>query len=447
MSRSWPWSDGALAVDAVALAAVPFTPAPLAVVFLLYWIDTTVGALRVALRTALTRPRGEYSPTGPPVTRPNGSPGPLRFLIPKLGALGPTGWLPPVTPHNVRSAIPGTLWACLSAVVIAAVATVTPTPLAVPPTAGVVAVGTGTVLARHGWTLRRFCRSDRSSGRQTLRGRQLLWSLTAGLFVVGADTAYANAPENVTAVFTLVAVLAVAARVVVRRGVDPDATVDTDETTAPSTTIDTEPFTLSEPEGRPVDRFGVDRRAARIAGALDGLVPWVDAGMFNLWVRAVGAFLPLVGVFFGVVVADLPFPVALSLGGVVPAVAVGGAFVLAGVAQFELAFGAMEYRLYDETLVAYDTRLDAVQWKAPVESIHDVTVVDGPWLSPPGTDAGTVRLERSDLATTDRPYGFVRQSLVCVDDPERVADRIRRETRSANAARGAATLGSVGSEG
>lgn len=435
MSRNWPWSDGALAVDAVALAAVPFTPAPLAVVFLLYWIDTTVGALGTALRTALARPRSEYSPTGPPVTRPNGSPGPLRFLIPKLGAVRPTEWLPPVTPHNARSAVPGTLWACLSGVVIVAAATVLRTPLAAWPTAGVVAVGTATVLARHGWTLRRFCRSDRRPGRQTLRGRQLLWSLTAGLFVVGADTAYADAPENVTAVVTLVAVLAVAARIVIRRGVDPDAAVDTDATTDPDATIDTdgavdtEPFTLSEPEGRPVERFRVDRRATRIAGAIDGLVPWVDAGMFNLWVRVAAWFLPLVGVFLAVVVADLAFPLALLIGGMVPAVAVGGAFVLAGVVHFDLAFGAVEYRLYDETLVAYDTRLDAVQWTAPTASIHDVTVADGPWLSPPGTDAGTVKIDRSGLETTARPYGFVRQSLVCVADPERVADRLKGERR------------------
>ena len=179
---------------------------------------------------------------------------------------------------------------------------------------------------------------------------------------------------------------------------------------------------------------------------MDGLVPRTDADVFNFWVRFVGAFLPVVGVFWGVVVVGLAGPTALLLGGVLPTVAVGGAFVLSGVAHFELAFGAMEYRLYDEALVAYDTRLDAVQWRAPLAEIHDVTVADSRWLSPPGTDAGTVRLDRSGMETTAPPYGFVRQSLVCVADPERVAERLRRQIRRHRETTASAETARAGSE-
>jgi len=191
---------------------------------------------------------------------------------------------------------------------------------------------------------------------------------------------------------------------------------------------DSEPVVLSEPDRQPTELFSVDRRATRIAGALDGLVPLVELGVFSLWARVSGWFLVPFVVFIVEVVYDTGLSTALLIGGGGTTVAVGGAFVLSGVAHFELAFGAMEYRLYDAELVAYDTRLDAVQWRTPVASIHDVTVADGVWLSPPGTEAGTVQLDRSGLETTDRPYGFVRQSLACVDDPERVADRLQQAT-------------------
>lgn len=432
MSRYRLLRSSALAVDVMAFIAVLLTPAPLVIVVLLYWVDSLVRVLRQALETAVAAPRGEYSPTGPPVTRPNGSPGPFRFLIPKVGSIRPTVLLPPSTLHNLRAAVPGALLACLAGAAVGITVAVIQTPLSLQPTVWVVSAGIGVVAARHGWNFRRFCRSKRKHSRKTGRIRQIFWLLTGGLFVVVSDDVYVGAEPAIAAVFTLLAVVVILGRIAYNlRYTD-------------STSAGAEPVSLPEPDGSPVERFRVDSRATRIAGAMDGLVPRTDADVFNFWVRFVGAFLPVVGVFWGVVVVGLAGPTALLLGGVLPAVAVGGAFVLSGVAHFELAFGAMEYRLYDEELVAYDTRLDAVQWRAPLAEIHDVTVAESRWLSPPGTDAGTVRLDRSGMETTAPPYGFVRQSLVCVTDPERVAERLRREVRSANAAGGTATLGTEG---
>lgn len=411
------WST-ALAVDVVAFITVLLTPTPLVIVLLLYWIDSIGRVLRRALETGVAAPRSEYSPTGPPVTRPNGSPGPFRFLIPKVGTVRLTTWLPLSTPHNLRAAVPGVLLACLAGGGVGVTVSISQAPVLSHPSVWLVSVGIGVVVLRHGWAFRRFCRSDRRLGRETGRTVRLFWVMTGGLFVVLADNVYVGVESGIAAVFSLLAAVIVLGRVVYHWRRSYDHSEDTD----------TEPILLSEPDGQPTERFRVDRRATWVMGVIDGIAPRIDADVFNLWARFVGAFLPVVGVFWGVVVVGLSLPVALLIGGVVPAVAVSGAFVLSGVAHFELAFGAVEYRLYDEELVAYDTRLDAVQWRAPLAEIHDVSVADGWWLSPPGTDAGTVQLERSGMETTARPYGFVRQSLVCVADPERVADRLRRAT-------------------
>lgn len=88
----------------------------------------------------------------------------------------------------------------------------------------------------------------------------------------------------------------------------------------------------------------------------------------------------------------------------------------------------MEYRLYDDELVAYDARLNAIQWRVPLNSIQTVSVERGLWSGPPGTDAATVMLNRTDLTVEQSPYGFYRQTLMCVETPEHIADRLRQAT-------------------
>jgi len=101
-----------------------------------------------------------------------------------------------------------------------------------------------------------------------------------------------------------------------------------------------------------------------------------------------------------------------------------------GIAHFGVAFGAMEYRLYGDELVAYDARLDAVQWRAPLGGIRAVSVRRGLWAAPPRTDGATATLDRTDLDAEQSPYGFYLQSLPYVRDPERVAQRLREVTGS-----------------
>ena len=398
-------------VDLTVLAAVVFTPVGVVAAAVIYWIDLVVRLLRQFCVVAFAAPRETYSPTEQPAIPGNGDPGPFRFLIPKLGGVRLTDRLPAATPYNLRVASLLSLWLPLLGFTVAGTVVNTETPLMEPAAVRALAVLTGVIVARHSWELRQFLRADRPTVKQMGLLAPGLSCLFAGGLVVLADAVAANVAVGVPTASTFVVGAGV-----VRAVYSGEASHDS------------EPITLSEPNSRPTERFRADRRATRVAGMLDGLLPRVRFGVFNLWARFVGVFLPAVGVFWGVLVVGLSLPVALLIGGGGTTVVVGGAFVLSGVAHFELAFGAVEYRLYDEELVAYDTRLDAVQWRAPLAEIHNVTVTENRWLSPPGTDAGTVQLERSGMETTARPYGFVRQSLVCVTDPERVADRLRRVT-------------------
>jgi hypothetical protein len=301
--------------------------------------------------------------------------------------------------------------------VVAGTAVRVKTPLAEPQTLRVLIAVTSGIIVRHGWELREFLRSDRPPVKQMRLLSPGLKSLLAAGPVILADIVATNVAVDAPMVSAFVVITAVV------RAVYP-----------PIPDYDSVPVVLSEPDRQPTERFSADRRATRTAGALDGLVPLVEPSMFTLWARVSGWFLLPFVVFIMEAVLNTGLSTALLIGGGGTTVVVGGAFVLSGVAHFELAFGAVEYRLYDEELVAYDTRLDAVQWRAPLAEIHDVSVADGWWLSPPGTDVGTVRLDRSGMETTARPYGFVRQSLVCVADPERVADRLRQAVQASNTA-------------
>ena len=398
-------------VDLAVLAAVVVTPVGLVAAAVIYWINHVVRLFRQFCEIAFAAPREAYSPVEPPAIAGNGDPGPFRFLIPKLGAVRLTHRLPGMTPHNLRVAALVCLWGPVLGFAVAGTAVRVETPLAGPQTLRVLIAVTSGIVVRHAWEFREFLRSNRPPVKQMRLLSPGLKCLLAAGPVILADIVVTNFAVDAPMVSAFVVITAVV------RAVYP-----------PVPDYDSEPVVLSEPDRQPTELFSVDRRATRIAGALDGLVPLVELGVFSLWARVSGWFLVPFVVFIVEVVYDTGLSTALLIGGGGTTVAVGGAFVLSGVAHFELAFGAMEYRLYDAELVAYDTRLDAVQWRTPVASIHDVTVADGVWLSPPGTEAGTVQLDRSGLETTDRPYGFVRQSLACVDDPERVADRLQQAT-------------------
>ncbi|WP_227132565.1 hypothetical protein [Halorubellus salinus] len=404
----------AFGVDVVALAAVVVHPFPLYVVLAAYWLDLLASLVRMGVETAVAAPRETYSPTVPPAVHRNGDPGAFRFLTPKLGRLRPASWLPSVAPGNVAPTLAAGLAAATAGIAVAVAGTVVDPPFSVLswPTNGVLAAGALAVAVKHGVVLRRFLSVARVPADRTLRLGPWLGSVLLALPVVAVDAVHADAGFDPTTGFAALAVVIVAGRVAVELRRD-------------ARTTRTEPFRLPDATGRPVERFQVDRRAVRIAGLLDGVVPRLDRGVLNVTSRLL-AVLVLASAGFLAAGALGRSPAGAAGVAVTAALAVTATtFGLAGVVHFDLAFGATEYHLYDDELVAYDRRLDAVQWRASFDEVRGVSVEDGFWRAPPGTDAATVTLDRTDLDTDASPYGFSRQTLAYVDRPERVADRLR----------------------
>ena len=406
---------GAVTVDLVALVAALFDPFSLYVVLLLYWGDLIGGSVRRVCQTVVAAPREEYSPTEPPALTGSGDPNPFRFLTPKLGTVRPVDRLPPIALHNLKPGVLGLLSTSLIVLAVGLTATFLEPPFTVRswPTVGLLAVGGVAIVAKHGWAVREFVRSDRPPAEEVLPDFRWLATVLMALPVVIVDAAYADAGFDPAAGFAAIASVLVVGRIA-------------DEIRRDASSTGADPFVLPEPTGRPIERFRTDRRAVRIAGAIDGLAPRLEWDVLNLQFRLWAVVLLSAGGFVTAYVVG-PAVAVIAVGAAFVAVANG--FAIAGIAHFESAFGAMEYRLYDDELVAYDTRLEAVQWRAPLDAIRTVTVERGVWTAPPGTDAATVALERTDLAVERSPYGFYRQTLPYVERPERVADRLRRVRR------------------
>ncbi|WP_254761833.1 hypothetical protein [Natrinema marinum] len=403
---------GRSAVDLVALVAALFDPFSLYVVLILYWGDLIGETIRRFCQAVVAAPREEYSPTEPPAMHRNGDPNPFRFVTPKLGTVRPVDWLPPIAVHNLKPGVVGLVALSLTALAVGLTTTVLEPPFTIRswPTIGILAVGSLAIVVKHGRSFRRFVRSDRPPAKRVLPGLQWLGTILMVVPVSIVDGAYADFDPTVG--FSAMAVALIAGRItyVLRRSSSPSGA---------------DSFERSAPTGRPIERFQTDGHAVRIAGVIDGIVPRLESDVLNLYSRLAAIFMVLAGWFFGSFFVGLA-AATVGAGAVLIAVVIG--FALAGIAHFEVAFGAMEYRLYDDELVAYDTRLDAVQWRAPLDAIRNVSVQRGFWTGPAGTNAATVTIDRTDLSVEQSPYGFYRQTLVYVETPERVADRLRQET-------------------
>jgi len=401
-----------LAVDLVALVAALVAPFPLYVVLVLYWGDLIGGTVRRFCQTVVAAPREEYSPTEPPAMFPNGDPNPLRFLTPKLGTVQPVRWLPPVAVHNLKPGVIGVAAVSLTGLVVGLTTTLLDPAFTIrsQPTIAIVAAGCLAVVVKHGWLFRRFVRSDRPPAKRVLLGVRLPGSFLMALPVVAVDAVHAGADFDPSTGFSAVAIALVVGRIAygIRRNATPTGA---------------DSVVLSEPGGRPIERFRPDRRAVWIAGMIDGILPRIELDVLNVFSRFVALSLLSVGGFVVAYTAGLAASV-VATGIALVVVAIG--FGLAGIVHFELAFGAMEYRLYDDELVAYDARLDAVQWRVPSIAIRNVSVERTVWTGPPGTGAATVTFDRTDSGVEPSPYGWYRQTLAYVQTPERVADRLRR---------------------
>lgn len=154
--------------------------------------------------------------------------------------------------------------------------------------------------------------------------------------------------------------------------------------------------------GEPTATWRVDRRSVVAARALTGpgRVLLTRAGLL---VGAIAAFawLALDGTA-GVVAA----------GGILAAVAVVGALLVA--AETDLLYGHLEYRLYDDCVVAYDRLLKTPQWRVDLTDVTETetgaAVLDR---------VSTLRLQR--LALRGREHSA---TLVGLVDAEGVRERI-----------------------
>ena len=155
-------------------------------------------------------------------------------------------------------------------------------------------------------------------------------------------------------------------------------------------------------DGEPRARWQTDRQSVVVAKALTspGRVFGNRAGLVVL---AIAAFLG--------VVLDGTAGVAAAVG-VVVSVAIVGAIPL--VIETDLLYGHLEYRLYDDCLVAYDRLLETPQWRVELDEVRE-------------TETDVALLDRLPGLTLERLY--VRadddsQRLVGLADAEGVREAI-----------------------
>jgi hypothetical protein len=133
------------------------------------------------------------------------------------------------------------------------------------------------------------------------------------------------------------------------------------------------------PEGTPNETVRVDRRTALVVSVLDGLFTLLSRLYVAYGLLAVLAFATYQWGVVGFLVA----------GGAIAVVCLP-ALVLASAAHYLLG-GALEYRRYDDVLVAHDRLLDEAQWRLDRSSVTEVSVVRNVTGRLFGTDALRVK--------------------------------------------------------
>ncbi|AFK18858.1 hypothetical protein E6P09_08730 [Haloferax mediterranei ATCC 33500] len=441
MKRSPSSYLAVLGVGLVAVAAVVTSSHPLYAVVVLSWLDLTTSLVRRTCQTLFAAPRETVSPTGAAPAPEGGnstlSPyeqGFFRFFSAKVGSVTVADRLPPVSLHNVRPFVNVVFLSLFFFIPVAAVGVSSkvvsspvfdefwsrPTPL-------ILAAGTLASAAKHGLLVRNHARSEwPTAGAVAPRWRFGLWMLYwVPLWFLTA--LHATGPE-VGDLLTLVAGLVVVGRTVRDIRSFGDAAGATESTRSSANTTDSASSTVSSlPSGEPCSTIRPNRRAVRLAGAVDSLLPFGNAA--SSFRRVEGQYAIAVVLLVGVPLVghEVWGITSLPLLGAATVATLGayiGVVALIGVVHFELAFGALEYRLSDDELVAYDRRLDAVQWCVPLDAIRDATAERALFDSPPATDAAMVALDRTDDAAETEPYRFYCHSLAFVDEPERVAERL-----------------------
>ena len=417
---------------------VMITARPLYTVVVLFWIDRSVSLVRRFGLLLFASPRPSVTPTGKSRAPKSGhstfSPyemGLFRFFTPKVGSITLSERIPPIAVHNLRPFV-NTLLLGLVFVPLPVLAITW-----AEPTSSVMAafwtpttqlVGAGGVLAacmKHVHLARLQRTPTYPTGDSVFPGWRLgLWAVY-WVPLWGLAVIYTAGP-SVDSLTTVVAVGLVVVHTI-RDTRQFDAAEQTGTQAVQTPEQQDQRHANSLPSVPPETVVRPTRRAVHIGGAIDSLVPIGHAAGSIRRITGQSAILVVLVVGVPVLSHELlssasPW-VFLGLTSCSVAIYLGG-IALVGALHYDITFGTTEYRLYEDTLVAYDRRLDAVQWSVPYASIATVSVRDGWFDSPSRTDVGTVTITRTHSSDQQEPYQFYWESIVFVDDPNRIANLV-----------------------
>ncbi|QCW03726.1 DUF6498-containing protein [Natrinema pallidum] len=315
---------------------------------------------------------------------------PLERLREKRGSVRVVEWLPPVFPRNVPFALNGG-WLLFALGTLGALIMLFARPPGTLERGTLVGIGgaTALVVGRHAATLLESIRSDRYNAWTALspfsRRRWLAVVIVAFLVPIvglGAD----RIGLGLTATVALILATKLWYDFLDLRTPDDRPTDPQRDETA-----------IDVPETAPLAVVHTDGRGI----ALDALV-----------LGAMLALLPPVG--FVILFSSVAVGLWLGLpAGVATVVLLVAARAVLELPIASLRDGAVEYRVYDAAVIAYDTTLDAPQWRLPRREITDVRT-DTTFMSPLLSGAvGTVRIDCADgssrsLSLVRNPEAFVR---------------------------------------
>jgi len=316
---------------------------------------------------------------------------PLERLREKCGHVTVVNWLPPIYPRNIPFALnAGWLLFGLAAVATLVLAYVVPAGSLAGRTLFGVAGGTVLVVCRHAAALHEFLKTRRyecHTALSTFSRRRSLAVAIPGfllpLFAAGAERA------DVGLAATLAVV--VGAKLVVDV-LDLTASGGEDVSSG-----DAAAELVAILDGDPIAVVHTDDRGVVLGGlGLGVLLSAMPPYGFVLLFAAVGT-----GLAFGLIAGA----------SVLFALVVGRALLEIPIAR--LLYGAVEYRVYAGSVVAYDVRLDAPQWSVPRNEISNVKTKTALTSSFVSGAFGKVRFVRDDdsklLSVVEDPEAFARQ--------------------------------------
>ena len=431
---SWRWRIvlGTLCVEVVAGAAVlRYGVLSLVAVAIIYWIDLAFVIGRSGIQQLLT---GETTAIEPPRALPQ-----FRLLGDKHGTVRLSDRLPPVYLRSFPTVLFG-----LSVLTASALSTAVVLAVAVPeqfwndPATPFVLAAGAIAAATKSWLVSAGSGRGREPG--FVAGKQQLVALVyAPVTYLVADvttTALAQPElgETVLVTASVLIVLRVAYGVdASRRAPGSGDSGERLESIGSNDQPSSAAATPSEPDGQPLETVRPASRSVPAAGFVNALTTGgVVDGRFSdagLHLRVYSGFVFITGTAAGVNGSAL-FQLVVACMLVSAAV-----FWLLSVVHMELAFGEIEYRFYESAVVAYDRRTEELQWSMSYGSIETVSVERGPFESPLGVDAGTVRVELADQAENDTasiPDERGPTPILFVPDPEGISDQVdarRGETR------------------